>query len=226
MLTISDAVRQRKSIRAFKPDPVPRETLAGILERAVRSPSAGNIQPWEIHVVTGEMLEGIKRGNVEKLSSLTVPAPDVVINSPVGIYKERRKAFFAQLYDLLGIAREDKAGRFESLKDGFRFYDAPLVIILSADRRLDEARTQFDLGLLTQTICLLALEHDLGTCIQIGPVMYPDVIRRFLPIPDSKRITASIAVGYPNWDAPVNSLESRREPLDSVVSWYGFASTG
>ncbi len=148
MITLREAVLRRKSIRAFKPEPVPREILVDLLQTATRSPSAGNIQPWEIHVVTGEPLEGIKQGNVEKLTSLTPPAPDVVINPPTGVYKERRRELFAQLYGLLGVARDDKEGRFESLKDGFRFYDAPAVIILAADRELDEARTQFDLGLL------------------------------------------------------------------------------
>jgi len=80
-----------------------------------------------------------------------------------------------------------------------------------------------DIGALMQTICLAALHHGLGTCIEDQGTMFPDVVRKFTGMPDSKRIVISIAIGYPDWDFPANKLESRREPLENVVTWCGDA---
>ena len=221
-MTITEAIRQRKSIRGYKPDSIPKEILREILEIATRSPSGGNVQPWEITVVTGKTLEDIKQGNVEKLSSGAMVNPDVVMKPVEGVYKQRWGDNMGQLLGLLGIAREDKEKRAEFAQKGMRFYDAPVAIILSADRSLYESRTQMDLGLITQTICLTALEYGLGTCIQLATVIYPEVIRKSVPIPDSQRITVSIAIGYPDWDFPANKDESNREPLDGITNWFGF----
>jgi len=221
-MDLLEAIRLRKSIRDYKPDPVPKEVLRDILDIATRSPSALNEQPWEITVVTGKVLEDIKRGNVETLACGALPNPDVPMQLLTGVYKERQVELAKQIFELMGIAREDKEKRAEWMQRGFRFFEAPAAIILSADRSIDESRTQFDLGIFSQTICLAALNYGLGTCIEVQGVMYPDVIRRFSGIPDSKRITMSIAIGYPDWDFPANKLESKREPVEAITTWHGF----
>lgn len=221
-MDLLETIRLRKSIRGYKPDPVPKEILRQILDIATRSPSALNEQPWEITVITGKVLEDIKRGNVETLASGVLPNPDVPMRFPDGVYRERQVELAKQIFELMGIARQDKEKRDEWTQLGFRFFEAPAAIILSADRSLDESRTQFDLGIFSQTICLAALNYGLGTCIGVQGVMYPEVIRRFSGIPESKRITISIAIGYPDWDFPANKLESKREPVEAITTWHGF----
>jgi len=221
-MDVIDAIHGRKSIRGFKPDPVPKETLEKVLEAGTRSPSAENGQPWEITVVTGEALDHIRHENVRKLNSRDPFNPEVQMHIHAGVYKQRHMVLAAQLYGLMGIAREDREKRIAWVQRGFRFYDAPAAIILTASSSLDESPTQFDLGCLAQTICLSALGYGLGTCIAGQGVLYPEVARRFCRIPDTQRLVMAIAIGYPDPAFPANSLESTREPLDEVVTWVGF----
>lgn len=221
-MNLVEAIRLRKSIRGFRPDPVPREVIREILEIATWSPSALNAQPWEIAVVTGKVLEDIKRGNIEMMASGVLPNLDVPMQPLEGVYRQRQVALAIQIFELMGIAREDKEKRTQWMERGFRFFDAPAAIILSADRSVDEARTQFDLGIFAQTICLAAVKYGLGTCIGVQGVMYPEVVRRCTGIPESKRITISIAIGYPDWDFPANKLQSKREPIEAITTWHGF----
>lgn len=221
-MDIIEALRSRKSIRGYKPDPVPKEILKEILEIASRSPSAKNAQPWEITVVAGEVLEQIKRGNLEMLASGAIPNPDVPYKDFHGVYKGRQVALAIQLFELMGIDRKDRDKRAAWNQRGLRFFDAPAAIILTVDTSLDKSATQFDRGIITHAICLAALNYGLGTCINGQAIMYPEVVRKFTGIPKSKRITMSSAIGYPDWDFPANKLESKREPVESITSWYGF----
>ena len=221
-MAIIEAIYSRKSIRGYKPDPIPKETLAKVLEAAIRAPSGTNSQAWEITVVTGEALDNIKRGNIEMLASGAEPNPDVDLEPFSGVYRQRQIDLAIQIFKLMGITREDKEKRNAWFQKGYRFFDAPAAIILYADRSVSEARTQFDLGLIAQNICLAAFHYGLGTCIEQQGIVYPDVVRKFTGIPKSKRITISIAIGYPDWDFPANKLVSAREPLENVVTWCDY----
>ncbi|MFA4911807.1 MAG: nitroreductase [Desulfobacteria bacterium] len=223
-MDIVEAIKTRKSIRNFKPDPVPKETLREILEIASRAPSAMNTQPWEFIVLSGDVLENIRRGNVEKLNSGALPNPE---HSVVGwpsdsVYRQRQVELAKQLFQLMDIQREDKKKRAEWMERGFRYFDAPAAIIALSDRSLSEAGPLMDVGAVMQNICLAALNYGLGTCIEDQGVMYPDVVRKFADISESKRIIIAIAIGYPNWDFPANRVESNREPLESITTWCGF----
>ncbi len=221
-MDIIDAINQRKSIRGFKPDPIPKEILHKVLELGARSPSAENGQPWEITVITGDVLDNLRQENIKRLNNKEPFNPEVSMHIHAGIYKQRHMVLAAQLYGLMGITREDKERRVAWVQRGFRFYDAPAAIILTASNSLDESPTQFDLGCLTQTICLAALGFGLGTCIAGQGVLYPDVARKVCGIPESERIVMGIAIGYPDPDFPANKLESTREPLENITTWLGF----
>ena len=222
-MDIIEAVRSRKSIRGYKPDPVPKEVLREILEVASRSPSAMNTQPWEITVITGQVLEDIKRGAIEMLDSGVTPERDVPSQRYEGNYKQRQVELAIALFKLLGIAREDKEKRAKLTRKGYRFFDAPAAIIVSTDRSLvGSAFALLDLGAIIQTICLVAMKYGLGTCILGQGVTYSKVVRRFTGIPDSKRMVMSIAIGYPDWDFPANALETRRESVENFVTWCGW----
>lgn len=223
-MDIVEAVRSRKSIREYKPDPVPKEILREILDISIRSPSTLNTQPWEITVVTGEILENIRKGNIEMLNSGAKPNPETPHKPFEGKYRQRQVDLAIQIFNLMGIAREDKEKRAEWIQRGFRLFNAPAAFILSRDKSLDEsALSLLDIGAITQTICLVALNYGLGTCIEDQGIMFPEVVRRFTGIPESKRIMICIAIGYPDWDFPANKLKTNREPVDSIVTWCGNA---
>ena len=223
-MDIIEAIRARKSIRGYKPDPVPKETLREILDIATRSPSAMNTQPWEITVITGEVLDNIRNGNIEMLNSGVRPHAEVTYKPFEGKYRQRQIDLAIQIFNLMDITREDKQRRAEWAQRGFRLFDAPAAFILCMDKWFDESRlNMLDLGAITQTICLTALNYGLGTCTNDQGIMFPEVVRKFAHIPESKRIVICIAIGYPNWDFPANKLEAKREGVESFVTWYGDA---
>ena len=221
-MDVIEAIKTRKSIRGFKPDPIPREILREVIAVASRAPSDVNAQPWYITIVAGEVLENIRRITLEKWLSGETANPAVPSFQYEGKYRQRQIDIAKQLFGLMGIAREDKEGRIEWRKRGFRFFDAPAAIILSVDRSIMELRSQFDIGSIAHAICLVALNYGLGTCIEDAGVYYPEVVRKYTDIPDSQRIVTSIAIGYPDWDFPANKLYSEREPVGNIINWCGF----
>ena len=220
-MDIVEAIRSRKSIRGFRPDPVPKEVLRDILDIATRAPSAMNTQPWEITVVAGEVLDKIREGSVKGLVSGATPYGGSEGRPYEGVYRQRQVDLAIQIFQLMGIAREDREKRAEWMQRGLRFFDAPAGIILSVDSSLDQRTALIDIGIITQTICLAALDYGLGTCIHDQGIMFPDVVRAAAGISESKRLTMCIAIGYPDWDFPANKLESKREPVDGVTAWHG-----
>jgi len=223
-MDVVEAVKQRKSVRGYKPDPVPKEILEHILELASRAPSAMNTQPWEFTVLTGEVLENIRWSNIELLRSGVPPNPEHVIAGwpKESIYRQRQVALAKQIFQLMGIPREDQKKRPEWLERGFRYFDAPAAIIISVDRSLGESGPLLGVGAIIQNICLIALQFGLGTCIEDQGTMYPDVLRKYAHIPESKRIIIAIAIGYPDWGFPANRVETEREPIDNLTTWLGF----
>jgi nitroreductase len=226
-MEIIEAIHHRKSIRAFKPNSVPEEILKEIMELALRAPSWANTQPWEFAVVSGIKLEEIRQAFVERAEE----SPDPDIPRPREFpepYDTRRRVLGRKVFELKGISREDKEKRKWWQLQGLRLFEAPCVIYIYIDRSFylqgDELNIWpiFDCGLVAENIMLLATEYGLGTIAQIQAVGHPGVLRRVLEIPDSKLIVLGIAIGYPDWDDPVNQLHSEREPLDNISAWYGF----
>jgi nitroreductase len=223
-MDVIEAVKKRKSIRGYKPDPVPQEILEEILELASRAPSAMNTQPWEFAVLTGDVLEDIRQSNVALLNSGAPSNPEhIVVGWPVeSIYRQRQINLAKQLFRVMDIPREDKEKRAKWTERGFRYFDAPAAIIVSTDRCLSEGGPLLDIGAVIQTICLTALNFGLGTCIEDQGAMYPEVLRKYAHIPQSKRIIAAIAIGYPDWGFPANKVETDREPIQNITTWLGF----
>jgi nitroreductase len=214
-MDILQAIRERKSIRGYKSDPVSQEILKAILETAVRSPSSRNTQPWHITVVSGKALDNIRQGNLEMLA-VAAPGPELPLE---GRYRERQMEQAQQLFALLGIQRDDKEKREAWVKQGSRYFNAPAVIFISADEAFGDRTPYFNCGMLTQTICLTALNYGLGSCILGSGIRFPDVVRRVTGIPASERLIISICVGYPDWTLPVNKMNSQRDPIENTVRW-------
>ena len=223
-MEIKKAIKARKSIRSFKSDPVSKEVIQEIIEIAIQSPSAMNTQPWEIYVVGGDLLDKIRQENVEQLVSGNMPAPDINPGGKnEGVYKKRQVDLAIQLFELMKITRDDKENKFKWIQRGFRYFDAPVAIMLAFDESLEPAVLPFfDLGAITHAICLTALDYDLGTCIHGQGIQYPQIIRKHIDIPINKKILISISIGYPDWDFPANKIESSRELPETNTVWYGF----
>jgi nitroreductase len=224
-MDVIEAIKTRKSIRAFKPDPVPKTVLEEVLKVAVRSPSGANFQPWEFVIVTGEVLEKLRQANVDKFNTGEAAQWDLsreAARNPIPeAYRARSGALQARMQSLMNFSREDREKRADWTRHGFRYFDAPAVIIVTMDKALNTS-SFFDIGSVTQTICLAAVNHGLGTCIQGQGVMYSKMVREITGIPFSKHLVISIAIGYPDWSHPANKLVSDREPLENISTWLGF----
>ena len=215
------AIEERRSIRGFEARPVSQEILREVLQLAARAVSAVNAQPWEFHVMTGDVLEQVRQDCAECFRRGETPEASAYA-SLSGVYHTRRVEIAKQLLTAMEIPREDRARRDWWMERGFRYFDAPAAIILCMDDSLDEATYRFDMGCVTQNICLAAMEWGLGTCVAYQGVSYQSVLRRHLNIPDNKRIVCSISIGYPDQSFPANQVRSTREEIDRISVWHGF----
>ena len=125
------------------------------------------------------------------------------------------------LFELMGIEREDKEKRLQWMERGFRFFDAPVAIIVVTDKSLAENTPLIDIGIVIQSICLAAMNYGLGTCIEDQGCLYPEVLRDIAGIPDTKRVVMAIALGYPDWEFPANKITTTRVPVDENTTWRG-----
>jgi nitroreductase len=219
-MDVQTAVRERRSIRRFKEDEVPREIIQEILEEARWSPSWGNTQPWELTVVTGETLKGFKEANRKKCldgetHSSEIPMPEVWPD----ILKKRYTGVGKSVLTSLSIAREDVDARNAYYGDMFNLFGAPCMILACLDKSLNREYAMLDVGLIMQTICLLAHDKGLGTCMLAASVRYPGLLREMLPIPEDRVTVIGTAMGYPDWDSPVNDFERNRADLDEIITW-------
>jgi nitroreductase len=218
-MELSKSIRERKSIRKFKSDPVPQAILQEILEAALWAPSSINTQPWECWVVGGETLRKVAQALYEEGAKEAPPRPDF---KRTEIWKEpylrRMRENGKRLWGLLGFDRQDKEQRKAFALSMLKFFDAPQAIFLCLDSELGDL-SLFDCGCFVQNICLLATEKGLGTCIQQSAVLYPDMIRRYVAIPQEKKIVVAIAIGHPDEEAILNQFRSNREPLEEFVHW-------
>ncbi len=219
-MELKQAMMERRSIRGFKDTPVPKEVIRDILQTATRAVSANNNQPWEFAVVTGEVLRKIGASNVQNF--VDGAEPDYEDTEFEGVYRRRQIDVAKQLFGAMEIAREDKEKRHQWLQRGFRFFDAPVAIILYMDGSLRETASRFDMGCVAQSICLAAMEHGIGTCVEDQAINYQKTLRQELGIPENKRFITGIAMGYPDWEFPANHVVSAREELDNITAWYGF----
>jgi len=221
-LDILEALRTRKSIRGYKTDPVPKEIISKVLEVATRAPSAMNTQPWQITVIAGKVLDEIRQENIKALHAGTMSAQEIIRKPFEGIYRKRQVDLAIQIFQLMGIGREDKEKRAQWMMRGFRYFDAPAAIVLSLDKSMNSTLALCDIGILCQSICLAALEFGLGTCIEDQGILFPDILRKLSGIPESSLPIMCLAIGYPDWEFPANKLVTPREALDKNISWYGF----
>ncbi|MBU2548492.1 MAG: nitroreductase [Proteobacteria bacterium] len=224
-MELLEAIRRRRSVRAFKPEPVSTETIKQILEIATWAPSSVNSQPWEFFILKGEKLDQLRNKGLELVGQGVGPHPDVPLPDKTrgdmglpGIYKKRQVALGVTIFKILGIPKGDQQAMMDYMASMYRFFDAPAVIIIALDKVLHLSYPLIDIGALIQTIALTAQEFDLGTCIMRAIVDYPEQVREIVGIPESKHVVIGMTIGYPDWDHPINSFRSERDALESMLT--------
>ena len=220
-MDIRQVIKERRSIRKFRPDPVPEPLIREILDEARWTPSWGNTQPWEFYVITGKALERFKAANRQKLDEGEASIPDVKMPET---WTERLKKRYAGVgkstLEALEIPREDVAARTEYARFMFQLFEAPCLIVACVDKRSTSLEyAMLDIGLISQSICLLAQNRGMGTCLMACSVRYPSLLRELLPDTDNKRMAIGIALGYPDPDAAINKFERERAPLEELVTF-------
>ena len=220
----NDIVHERRSIRGYQQKPVPRELIEEIIDLAKRAPSSMNTQPWHFHVITGEPLERIRKGNTEKMMSGSAVDREIKMNHGYeGPHRERQIEIAVQLFEALGIARDDKPKRLDWVMRGFRQFDAPVSIVITVDKALaDDTIAHFDCGAATYGLVLAAWSKGLGSVINGQGIMQSSVVRENANIPEDEVIMTCVAMGYPSDEFVANDVKSRRVANEQVASFVGF----
>jgi len=212
MMNVTEAVFSRTSIRSFLEDPVSDELLKTLLEKASRAASGGNLQPWKIFIVNNSAMKDFLEFQ-EGWTEHEVPAYEIYPPKLKEPYRTSRFELGEQMYELLGIGRENKEARIAQVMENFRFFGAPCAFFCFIDRQMGPPQWS-DLGMFLQTFMLLAKEAGLDTCAQEAWSMKHDSVSKFVKAEESDILFCGMAIGYGDDTAAVNSLKSERRPFN------------
>jgi len=210
---------KRRSLRAFLPQPIDQVTLDKVFNCAQRAPSNCNTQPWIAHVVSGAPLEKLRTEMPSQFMEGKMSIDFPYDGSYEGAYKERQYGSAMALYDAVGVAREDKAGRHMHFMRNFTFFDAPHVVFMFLPEPFG-LREAADMGMYAQTLMLALTANGLGSCPQTALSFQADLIRETLGVDGSNKLVFGISFGYPDPDAPVNNCTTDRAPLTDTVTFH------
>ena len=217
---VEAAVGQRRSVRAFKPDPVPRETVERILQISARAPSGTNMQPWKVHVLTGKAKDELSAAVLSAFDGEEEHKGEWAyypkqFREP---YLARRRKVGWDLYRLLGIAKGDAAKMHAQHGRNYAFFDAPVGLVFTIDRDL-EIGSWLDYGMFLQNVMLVARSHGLDTCPQAAFAPFHKVIRETLGLDQMEAVVCGMSLGYADWEKVENSLITERAPLEDFATF-------
>lgn len=220
--SVEEAIRSRRSVRAFLPRPVDRSVLETILEIASFAPSGSNIQPWGVHVLTGATLKRV--GDAMTKAFLDGESGhqrdyNYYTDEMFEPFLARRRACGFGLYGVLGIERHDKEGRRRQQAANYAFFGAPVGLVFTIDRRLEKG-SYLDYGMFVQSIMLAARSLGLHACPQSSIGDYPEIIRTELGIAADLLILCGMSLGYADPDAAVNRFSPPREPISGFSIFH------
>ena len=223
-MNYDDVVRGRRSTRGFTSRPVPKALIREVIELAMRAPSSLNTQPWNFHVVAGEPLDRIRKGNTERnLAGVPESREFRSHGAYEGKHRERQIEIAKQLFSAMNIERHDQAARKDWVLRGFRQFDAPVSIVVTYDRSIQGSDiAPFDCGAVTNALVNAAWSRGLGCVINSQGIMQSPVVREHAKIPDDQVIMICVAMGYPDETFPANAVVSRRKSVDEAVTFVGF----
>lgn len=217
--SFEDLVRARRSARRFLPGQIPAEQIRAVLEDARHTPSNSNTQPWNVHIVSGATLQRLGDELVAAYDQGS-PSPDFTMDYGNGAYQQRAQQFGAVHYTTWGIARADKDGRRDVVRDNLRFYGAPHAAFLFMPRLGDSVRTAGDIGMYAQTFLLSLTARGYAAIPQAVLGQYAGTIRDVLSIPDDLALSFGISFGIPDGSSPLRALDIERVALAETVTLH------
>jgi nitroreductase len=223
-MNVTEAVNSRRSIRQFLDKPVDKATLERVLETAQRAPSGGNTQPWSAIVVGGDALRDITAKIKEK--TRTAPMGEnmeyaIYPKDLDGRYEEQRRAVGRDMFESLGLAREDGPGRVAQMAKNWDSFGAPVQLFTYTKKYMGPPQWS-DMGMWLQTVMLLLREAGLDSCSQEIWAMYGSYMRELLGISDDYIFFCGMAIGHRDPDAPINNFEVSRVPISDAIEFRGF----
>lgn len=223
--TIDEAIRGRRSIRAFKPDPVARALVEHLLDVAARAPSGTNMQPWRAYVLSAAAKQGLTDALArEHGAPAAEPREAEYRYYPAEFfdpYLSRRRKVGFDLYGLLGIKRGETERMAHQHGRNLLFFDAPVGLIFTIDRRL-EIGSWLDYGMFLQNVMIAARGHGLETCVQAAFAPFHRTLREHLPISEGEVVVCGMSLGYADPDAPENKLDTERSPASDFATFIGW----
>lgn len=219
--SVSDALATRRSVRAFTPQPVPMDLLRDILEKAQRSPSGGNVQPWNAIVLAGQPLADMIAAVQARIAADPRDRDneyDIYPKDLAEPYLSRRFGVGEAMYKALNVPREDKMGRLMQFARNFRAFDAPVLMLVHTPRYMGPPQWS-DMGMWLQSIMLLLREAGLDSCAQEAWAVYASTIYQSVPIPTDNILFCGLAIGYRDPADPVNNFPVDRAPLGESVQF-------
>lgn len=224
-MELDQAITDRRSIRGYTKEPVPRALLEEVIALANRAPSSMNTQPWHFHVLTGAPLDAVRKGNSERMLAGVPPQREIPDHGTyAGVHRDRQVEIAKQLFGAMGIAREDAARRQDWVMRGFRQFDAPVSIVVTYDRTLEDNGTiaHFDLGAAVYGLVLAAWSRGLGAVINGQGIMQSPVVREIAEIPEDEIILTCVALGWPDDSFVANDVRSTRRTVEETARFIGF----
>jgi len=219
-MNVSKALESRSAVRAYLDKPVPADLLEEILVAAARSPSGGNLQPWNVWALTGDHLNRFKATVAERAQANPMGEGTEYKIYPDNLaepYRTRRFKNGEDLYRSLNIPREDKAARLGQFAKNFGFFGAPVGLIFTINRQMEPGQWA-DLGMYMQSVMLLAQEHGLSTCPQEAWALWHKTIREFVGLSPDLMVFAGMALGYADNSHPINLWRSDRAPAPEFLT--------
>ena len=222
--TVAEAITSRHSVRSFLEQPVSREAMERLLDLARYAPSGTNTQPWHVYVLGGDVKRDLSAAILADYADNHEREEREYEYYPTDWYEPylgRRRACGWGLYGSLGIERGDKERMQAQRARNYTFFDAPVGLLFSIERRLNTG-SWMDLGMFIQNVMLAARGEGLHTCPQAAFANYHSIIRRHVPIPGDEIVVCGMAVGYRDPEAPENIWRTDREPVAGFTQWFGF----
>ena len=218
-MSLEEAIRTRRSVRGFLPNPVPESILEEVFSLAQQAPSNCNVQPWQVYVASGETRDELKKRMVDRAMSGFPINPDYE-HMPTfeNLLRKRQVDCAVELYNNMGIAREDSAGRMRATLRNFELFDAPHVCFIGMQRTFG-ITIALDVGMYAQTLMLAMTAHGIGSCAQGSMRYYPDDVRDVFGIDHSMAILFGISFGYEDTSVAANKTRVGRAPLSEAVKF-------
>lgn len=218
---VGHVLRSRRAVRAYKPDPVPRQMVQDILQEAASAPSGANIQPWRVYALTGEPMKALGDALAAVWQSGKAPPPAYLPDPLPAVFKTRMQDFGARYYASLGIDRNDAPARSRQTERNFSFFGASVGLIFSIDRRL-KPHSWLDLGLFVQSVMIAAKARGIDTCPQVSFAPFHELIASHLEMPPEELTVCGMSMGFGDPHEKVNQTRMPRERVQDFARMVGF----